>query len=152
MEIMSVLNSLNRLHTFIQQCFSIVNCFGRFFIKRNSSVFLAELCWVLTCACTDINEYVCQWLHVSAINCFRANLIFSSRTPSVAGLYKRRIKDASRLNNKSGKGFDSLNMCALSLHYANRGYCCLATWARQQSPTSAEVWGRTVGVQRTETQ
>lgn len=152
MEIMSVLNSLNRLHNVIQQCVSIVNCFGSFFIKRNSSVFLAELCGVLACVCTDPNEYACQWLHVSAINCFWANLIFSSRTPSVPGLYKRRIKDASRLKNKSGKGFDPLNMRSPALCCANRGYCCLATWSRQQSPTSDSVWGRTVGVQRTETQ
>lgn len=110
-----------------------------FFIKRNSSVFLAELCGVLACARTDPNEYACQWLHVSAINCFWANLICSSRTPSVPGLYKRRIKYASRLKNKSGKGLDPLNTRSPSLRGANRGYCCLATWSRQQSPTSDSV-------------
>lgn len=109
MKIMSILNRLNRLYILIQRCVSIVICFERFFIKRNLCVFLAELCRVLTCAYTVLNEHAWQWLPVSAINCFWANLICSSRTPSVPELYKRRIKDASRVKKKQEwKGLRSL--------------------------------------------
>lgn len=134
-------------------CFNCELFWKVFFIKRNLSVFLAKLRRVLTCACADLHEHAWQWLPVS---CLWANLICASRTPSAPELYKRRIKDASRPKkkerereekNKSGKGYDPLNICVPSLHCANRGYCCLATWSRQ-SPTvrrrRATQWNRRV--------
>lgn len=63
MEIMSIINRLNRLHVLIQRCVSFVNRFESFFfvnIKINSSVFLDERRSLHLPS--DLNEHVWRWL------------------------------------------------------------------------------------------
>lgn len=137
MEIMSIINRLNRLHVLIQRCVSFVNRFESFFFCSYKNKLKCVLRWEAQSSPAYWSEWTCVAM-TSAINCFWANPVCSLRTPSVAGLYKRRIKDASRIKKKARveKGSDPLNICAPSLHCANRGYCCPTTPTRQ-SPT----WG-----------